>query len=278
MLVNPQRTQKGMIPMRILTIARQVPDSRSSIRVKADGSGIQTGGVKFVCDPFDEFGVEQAIRIKEARSDVEEVIALTFGPAGSDQALRLALAMGADRGIHIQGDDLPLHDEIQLARLAAQAIRIENDNGREIHLVFCGKQSTDNDASDLGPALAELLDWPHAGAITQFELADDGTSCSARRRIEGAEEALHVTLPMLATCEKGFVEPRHPSLPNIIKAKKKLVDILSASDLLTGIEPGSTMVNLAPPPPRAPCRIIEGEPAEMASTLVRLLREEAKVI
>lgn len=264
--------------MRILTIARQVPDSRSTISVKADGSGIETGGLKFVCDPFDEFGVEQAVRIKEARSDVEEIIALTFGPAGSDQALRLALAMGADRGVHIQGDDLPLHDEIQLARLAAQVINIEKDHGREVNLILCGKQSTNNDAGDLGPALAEFLDWPHAGAITQFELADDGASCSARRRVEGAEEVLQAHLPMLATCDKGLVEPRHPSLPNIIKAKKKPVDALAASELLPDSSAGSTLLNLAPPPPRPPCQMIEGEPAEMVSKLVSLLREEAKVI
>ncbi|MCP3904265.1 MAG: electron transfer flavoprotein subunit beta, partial [Planctomycetes bacterium] len=129
--------------MRILTLAMQVPDSRASIKVAADGSGIDASGLKLVCNPFDEFAVEQAVQLKEKRADVEEIVVLTAGDAGASQVLRTALAMGADRAIHLVGDDLPRHDEIAMARLLAAAIR---HTGVDADLVLCGKQTIDNDS------------------------------------------------------------------------------------------------------------------------------------
>ena len=261
--------------MRILTLAIQVPDSRSPISVEPDGSGIRKAGVKFVCNPFDEFAVEQAIQLKESRSDVSEVVALTIGPADATGTLRTALAMGADRAVHIV-DEAPLRDELALAEILAAAIGRED---RDFDLILCGKQTIDRDAGELGPALAELLDLPHVAAITKLEVADDRT-VRANRRIEGAEEIVEASLPVLLTCEKGLVEPRYPALPKLIQAKKKPLETVAVTDLpgVGALADGLSLVKLTPPPPRPACTLVDGEPADMARELVRLLREEAKVI
>ena len=262
--------------MRILTLAIQVPDSRSPISVEADGSGIRKAGVKFVCNPFDEFAVEQALQLKEGRSDVSEVVVLTVGPADAAGTLRTALAMGADRAVHVV-DEAPLRDELALAEILAAAIGRDEES---FDLILCGKQTIDRDAGELGPALAELLNLPHVGAITKLEVADDASTARTHRRIEGAEEIVEASLPVLLTCEKGLVEPRYPALPKLIQAKKKPVDTVAVADLpeVGALADGMTLVKLTPPPPRPACTMVDGEPPDMARELVRLLREEAKVI
>lgn len=262
--------------MRILTLAIQVPDSRSPISVAPDGSGIEKAGVKFVCNPFDEFAVEQAVQLKESRTDVTEIVALTIGAADATGTLRTALAMGADRAIHIV-DEVPARDELALAEILAAAIRRDEAG---FDLILCGKQTIDRDAGELGPALAELLGRPHVGAITKLELADDASTARVHRRVEGAEEIAEAALPVLLTCEKGLVEPRYPPLPMLIKAKKKPLETVATADLpgLGALADGTTLVKLSPPPPRPTCTMIDGEPSEMARELVRRLREEAKVI
>ena len=263
--------------MRILTVVKQVPDSNVTVKVTADGKGIETAGLKQVLDPFDEFSVELAVQLKEKRKDVSEVVALIVGPDKAAEALRVALAMGADRGIHVSDPALETKDELFHAAVVAAAIAKEAE---PFDLVVTGKYNIDLDAGAVGPALAEYLGWPHVGATTGLEIADDGGSFVARRRIEGAEEVLEGKLPVVLTIEKGMVEPRYPSLPNLMKAKKKPVAALCAADL--GLDPagqaGVEFVSLSPPPPRPPCKMVEGEPEEMAKELVRLLREEAKVV
>lgn len=263
--------------MRILTLAMQVPDSRAAIKVAPDSRHLETGDLKFVCNPFDEFAIEQAVRIREAGFEVEEIVVATVGPTHAVQAMRTALAIGGDRGIHIADDDLPLHDEILLAECFAEAIGRESS---PFDLILCGKQSIDNDAGELGPALAEFLGLPHVGAAVRIELAEDGGSLRAHRRIEGAEEVMQTPLPALVTCEKGLVEPRYPSLPNLMKAKQKPVTTLTASELplLNERDPAITMLRLQSPAERPPCTFIEGEPEEMARELVRRLHEEARVV
>jgi electron transfer flavoprotein beta subunit len=262
--------------MRILTLAIQVPDSRSPISVVPDGSGIDKSGVKFVCNPFDEFAVEQAVQLKESRTDVTEIVALTIGGSDATGTLRTALAMGADRAIHVI-DEEPARDELTLAEILAAAIRRDEAG---FDLILCGKQTIDRDAGELGPALAELLGLPHVGAIVKLELAADAGTAQVHRRVEGAEEIMEAALPVLLTCEKGLVEPRYPPLPMLIKAKKKPLETVTTADLpgLGAMSGGTTLVKLAPPPPRPTCTMIDGEPAEMARELVRRLREEAKVI
>ncbi len=263
--------------MRILTVTKQVPDSNAAIKVVDGGRGIDQGGLKLVLNPFDEFGVEQAVQLKEKRRDVEEVVALTLGGSKATECLRTALAMGADRGIHVCDEGIDPRDELGWARIAAAAIKRE---AKPFDLILLGKQAIDNDTGEAGPALAELLDLPHVGAVGGLEMADDGKSFVARRRVEGAEEVVECSLPALITCEKGLVEPRYPSLPNLMKAKKKPVETLSLADLggVAASTPGVELVSISPPPPRPQCKLVQGEPEEMARGLVRLLREEAKVV
>ncbi|MHC4947397.1 MAG: electron transfer flavoprotein subunit beta/FixA family protein [Planctomycetota bacterium] len=263
--------------MRILTLAMPVPDSRAAITIAPDGRGIESDGVKIVCNPFDEFAVEQAIRLREQRADVEEVVVLSVGGPDATQALRTALAMGADRAIHVHDGTLPTHDEVALAGVLAAAIR---HDGSRFDLILCGKQTIDNDAGELGPALAESLGLPHVGAAVTLDLADDATRLQAHRRIEGAEEVVQASLPALVTCDKGLVEPRLPSLPNLMKAKSKPTETLDAADLpaIAAISPGTRFVKASPLPERPPCRLLEGAQQEMAQELVRLLHEEMKVI
>jgi electron transfer flavoprotein beta subunit len=263
--------------VRILTVIKQVPDSSAAIKVVDGGAGIDTAGLKLVLNPFDEYGVEQAVQLKEKRSDVEEVVALTLGGAKASEILRTALAMGADRGIHVCEEEIDPRDELAWARIAAAAIGRDE---KGFDLILTGKQTIDNDAGEAGPALAELLDLPHVGAVGFLEVADDAQSFKARRRVEGAEEVVECALPALITCEKGLVEPRYPSLPNLMKAKKKPVEKLALADL-EGVEAstaGVSFVSIAPPPPKPPCKLVDGEPEQMAKELVRLLREEAKVV
>jgi len=263
--------------VRILTVIKQVPDSNATIKVLDGGSGIDTAGLKLVLNPFDEYGVEQAVQLKEKRSDVEEVVVLTLGGQKASEILRTALAMGADRAIHVCEEGLDPRDELAWAEVAAAAIGRDE---RGFDVILTGKQTIDNDAGEAGPALAELLDLPHVGAVGSLEFAEDGRSFKARRRVEGAEEVVQCSLPAVITCEKGLVEPRYPSLPNLMKAKRKPVDKLTLTDLagVGGATPGVSFVSIAPPPPKPPCKLVEGEPEEMARELARLLREEAKVV
>jgi electron transfer flavoprotein beta subunit len=264
--------------MKILVVVRQVPDSTTTIKIQSDGQDIERAGVKMVVNPFDEFAIEQGVLLKEKRKDVESVTALIVGSAKAAEALRTALAVGCDDGIHLEDEAFEGLDELQLAALIAAVVK---DGGYD--LILTGKQEIDLDSGQLGPALAELLDIPHVGAAVGLEMAEDGGSFTARRRVEGAEEVVQVPLPALVTGEKGLCEMRYPSLPNLMKAKKKPVKVLKAADVgdlasATGGLGGSKMHGFELPPERPPGKLIDGEPEEAAKELVRLLREEAKAI
>lgn len=263
--------------MRILTIVKQVPDSNAAIKLAADGRGIDFTGLKLVADPFDEFGVELAVQLREKRSDVTEIVALTVGPDKAAETLRIALAMGADVGVHVCDPKLESQDELYYAAAVAAAIK---KDGKGFDLIFCGKHNIDLDAGAVGPAVAEFLDLPHVGAVTSLDIAADGKKFTAKRRIEGAEEVVECDLPALLTIEKGLVEPRYPSLPNLMKAKKKPMTVLTAADLggVEALSVGARLEAITAPPPRPDCKFLEGEPSDMAKELVRLLREEAKVL
>ncbi len=264
--------------MKVLVVLRQVPDSTTNIKIRSDGEDIERTGVKMVVNPFDEFAIEQGVLLKEKRQDVESATALIVGPAKAAEALRTALAVGCDDGIHLQDEQFDNLDELQLAAVIAAAVK---DAGYD--LILTGKQEIDLDSGQLGPALAERLDWPHVGATVKLEMADDGKSFVAHRRIEGAEEIVEVPLPAVLTCDKGLCEMRYPSLPNLMKAKKKPVKTMSAGDVpdcgtIVGQVGGTTLHSFAPPPERPPGKLIDGEPEEAAKELVRLLREEAKAL
>lgn len=264
--------------MKILVLLKQVPDSTTNIKIAADGTDIDRAGVKMVLNPFAEFAIETAVQLREKRKDVEQITALISGPGTAAEALRTALAIGADDGIHIQDPEFDKLDELQASAAVAELVK---DMGFD--LVIRGKQEIDLDSGQVGPALAEALDVPHVGAVTKLDVAEDGSKLTASRRIEGADEIVEVSLPALITIEKGLVEPRYPSLPNLMKAKKKPVKAMKADELpnfaaVTGRVGGSDMYKLEPPPERPPGKVIDGEPAEAVKELVRLLREEAKVL
>jgi electron transfer flavoprotein beta subunit len=264
--------------MKILALVKYVPESTAVIKVREDGGGIETAGVKFVMNPFCEFAVEEAIRTKEAHAG-SEVTAMTVGPANHVDVLRTALAMGADHALHLADDAFANVDELTIARVMAAAIK-----DRGFDLIVGGKIAIDYDSGQIGPALAELLDIPHVSAVQNIEWASDAASMTVRRRIEGAEELVEIKLPCLITCEKGLNEPRYPSLPKMMKAKRAPVETLDAAALgfsADDLKPQACATHVgeyAPPPPRPPGRMLEGEPAAMATELVRILREEEKLI
>ncbi len=263
--------------MRILTIVKQVPDSNAAIKVTDGGKGIDQSGLKLVPDPFDEFGVELAVQLREKRGDVAEIVALTLGNEKAAEALRSALAMGADVGVHVCDPVFESRNEVFAAYVTALAVK---KDAKGFDLVLCGKHNIDLDSGAFGPALAEFLELPHIGAVQGFELAAHGKGFVARRRIEGAEEVIEGELPVLLTIEKGLVEPRYPSLPNLMKAKKKPVSVLTSKDIPgeDAKSAGTHFESFAPPQARPDCKFIDGEPEQMAKELVRLLREEAKVV
>ncbi len=264
--------------MKILVVIRQVPDSTTIIKVRPDGHDIDRTGVKMVVNPFDEFAIELAVRLRESRSDVENITVATLGPAGAAEALRTCLAIGADEALHLDDDAFQKLDELQAANVLAAATQAGG-----FQLVITGKQEIDLDSGQIGPALAEALDLPHVGAVTQFQLSADGKSFKASRRVEGAEELVEGATPAVITIEKGLVECRYPSLPNLMKAKKKPLKVVKAAEVpgladVVARAGGSKTDRFQLPPERPPGKKLEGEPAVVAKELVRLLREEAKAI
>lgn len=264
--------------MNIVVCVKQVPDTATRIKVKPETGEIDPEGIQYVVNPYDEFAVEEALQIKE-RLGKGEVLVVSQGPERAREALRTCLAMGADRGIHLKDSAFEGGDSLATSVALAAAIRRQ-----PFDLILCGRQAVDDDLAQVGASLAELLDIPHVSLVSKLELSSDGRTATVRRDVEGASEVLEIELPALLTCQKGLNEPRYPSLKGIMAAKKKPVEELSVSDL--GVDParvgtaGSKMkvLKYSSPPSRGGGKILQGEPAETAKELVRLLREEAKVI
>ena len=265
--------------MKILVVLKQVPDSTTTIKIRPDKNDIERAGVKMVVNPFDEFAIEQAVLLKEKRSDVESVTALIVGAAQASEALRTALAVGADQGIHLQDDAFGGLDDIQTAALIAAVVK---DGGYD--LVLTGKQEIDLDSrparSGFGrSSWASRTSGPRSSSpspTTESRSSPIGVSRVPKR-------LWSYLCRHLLTCEKGLCEMRYPSLPNLMKAKKKPVQALKAADVAgweakTAGVGGMKLHNFEPPPERPPGKILAGEPEEAAKELVRLLREEAKAL
>jgi electron transfer flavoprotein beta subunit len=249
--------------MKALVAVKRVVDYNVKIRVKADGSGVETANVKFSMNPFDEIAVEEAVRLKEA-GKVTEVVAVSMGPAGCQETLRTAMAIGADRGIHVL-------TESELQPLAvAKMLKILADRETP-QLIILGKQAIDDDCNQTGQMLAALLGWPQATFASKLVLGD-GTA-EVTREIDGGLERLSLTLPAVVTTDLRLNEPRYASLPNIMKAKKKPIDSLSPADLGVDVTPRLKTLKVEEPAQRkAGVRV--GSVAE----LVEKLKTEAKVI
>jgi len=189
--------------MNIVACVKQVPDTEAQIKLKADGSGIEEGGIKWVMNPYDEFGVEEALRLKEKRGG--EVTIVSVGPARAMETIRTALAMGADKGIHICDPALDSADAFATATALAAAIK-----GIPHDIIFCGQRSIDDDSAQVGAVLAELLGIPQITVVTKLEYTD--TAVKAIRPIEGAQLLIESPLPCVVTAQKGLNEPRYASL------------------------------------------------------------------
>jgi electron transfer flavoprotein beta subunit len=264
--------------MNIVCCIKQVPDTATVIKIDPEGKHIQREGITYIVSPYDEFAVEEALRIKEKLGDAT-VSVITMGPERAKEALRQCFAMGADQGYHLVDDAFDDSDTYATAKaLAAGLKKIGYD------LIICGKHAVDGDTSQVGAQIAEALDIPQVSMIMKQEISDDKQTAIVNRQLEGGEEVLEVQLPCLWTCQKGLNEPRYPTLKGIMGAKKKSITDFSAADLElspdeVGLQGSKTDVSrMYPPPPRPAGRVLEGETQEVVQELVKLLREEANVI
>lgn len=247
--------------MNIYVCIKRVPDTEA--RIKVTGAAIDPAGIKHVISPYDEFAIEAALRLKEAKG-TGEVVVVSVGNASSGEQLRSALAMGADRAVLLEGD-------VTVDGLAtAKALAAELKDAKP-DLVMLGMKGVDYDQQQVGPMLAELLDLPCITVVSELEI--EGETVVAHREIEGGVEVVEAPLPAVLTVTKGKDEPRYPSLKGIMAAKKKPLETKPAQ---TG-DSRLTVTSMTPPPDRPPGRIV-GEGVDAVPELVRLLREEAKVL
>ena len=249
--------------MKILVGIKRVVDANVKVRAKSDGSGMDLTNAKMAMNPFCEIAVEQAIRIKESESDVE-IISVSVGPKICQEQIRTALALGADRGILVETDN-------EVSPLPVAKILREIVLKEQIDLVILGKLSIDTDNNQVGQMLAALLDYPQGTFACKTELQDGKIEVS--REIDGGEQTLLLNLPAIVTTDLRLNEPRYASLPNIMKAKKKPIDVVTPEELNVDISSGLQLINVSPPEER-----LAGVKVESVAELVDKLRNEAKVI
>ena len=263
--------------MKIIVLLKRVPDTEAKILINSEGSGINEEGVKFIINTYDEYAIEEGLKLKENVGGDSTVTVVCMGPEESTEIIRTALAMGADNAIHICDAALDNPTPDMTATLLAKAIE---NNGFDI--IFCGKQGIDFDMAQTQAFLAEKLDIPQVNIISEFAISDDNKKAFLVRSIEGADEKVEADLPVIISCNKGLNEPRYASLPGIMKAKRKEIKKLTLTDLdSSGVpaEKDSTIIKWLSLPKSGECKIIEGEDfGEKVVELARLLREEAKVL
>jgi electron transfer flavoprotein beta subunit len=259
--------------MKLLVLVKQVPDTATPVKVASDARGIDVTGITWIVSPYDEFALEEALRIKEKRGQ-GEVVAVTAGPERAKEALRSCLAMGADRAIHVNDPGLEGADTLTGARVLAAVIAQEQPA-----VVLTGRQAIDDDMGAVGAQIAEMLGWPCLSWIMEEAVSEDGTRVRVGRQVEGGLEVFDVPLPCVLTAQKGINEPRYPTLKGIMGAKKKEIRDLKLGDLgMTAPARELEVVALEALPPRPPGRILTGDAKDMAHELVRALREDVKAI
>jgi len=249
--------------MKVLVPIKRVIDYNVKVRVKADNSGVELANVKMAMNPFDEIAVEQALRLKES-GGADEVVVVSIGPSQNQETIRTGLAMGADRGIHIEAS----HDiePLAVAKLLKEVVARENPG-----LVFVGKQAIDDDCNQTGQMLAALLGWAQGTFVSGIEISDD--KATVIREVDGGLEHLEISMPAVVTVDLRLNEPRYASLPNIMKAKKKPLDSLTVEELGVDVSPRLTVVKVEEPEARS-----AGIKVADVSELVNKLKNEAKVI
>jgi electron transfer flavoprotein beta subunit len=249
--------------MKILVAVKRVIDYNVQIRVKEDGSGIVTDNVKMSTNPPDDNAIEEAVKIKES-GKATEVIAVTVGEEKAQETVRKALAVGADRGIHVKVDGLI--EPLAVSKVLQKIVEKEKPD-----LVFMGKQAIDDDCNQTGQMLSALLNWPQATFASNIEIKDD--KLEVTREIDEGLETIEINTPAIVTCDLRLNEPRYASLPNIMKAKKKPIEQLNISDLGVDAVPKVELLKVEEPPQRK-----AGIKVASVAELVQKLKNEAKVL
>jgi electron transfer flavoprotein beta subunit len=264
--------------MKSCVLVTYVPDTASVIKIGSAGNRIEEADIKWIVSPYDEYAVEEAIRLKEARGG--SVTVLGFGPDRVQQGLRECLARGADAAAFVKGGDGTLGDALSIAKVLAAA----TSKLGPFEVIFAGIQGVGSDNALVGPMVAQLLGIPHVSGVVKLEIGE--SAITAHREIEGGTELVEAPLPCLITAHKGLNEPRYPSLKGIMASKKIAIQALTVAELgldeaaLSGAGAACRWVALALPPAKSAGTILKGEedPAAAARELVRLLREQAKAI
>ncbi|MFA5488144.1 MAG: electron transfer flavoprotein subunit beta/FixA family protein [Candidimonas sp.] len=249
--------------MKVLVPVKRVVDYNVKVRVKSDQSGVDIANVKMSMNPFDEIAIEEATRLKE-KGVATEVVAVSCGAAQSQETLRTAMAIGADRGMLVQTD-------VELQPLAVAKLLKALVDKEQPGLVILGKQAIDDDANQTGQMLAALLDWPQATFASKVEVAGDRVTVT--REVDGGLETLSLKLPAIVTTDLRLNEPRYVTLPNIMKAKKKQLDVVAPEDLGVDVAPRLKTLKVTEPPARS-----AGITVPDVATLVDKLKNEAKVV
>lgn len=254
--------------MKVFVGVKRVVDYAAKIRVLADKTGVDLSTVKMSLNPFCEIAVEEAIRLKESKA-AKEVVAVTVGPKSNQETLRTALAMGADRAVHINCDLRP-DQELQPLAVAKTFKALVEKEG-DVDLVLLGKQSIDGDNCATGPMLAALMNWPQCTFAANLKF--DGGKIEGERETDTGTEDITLSTPAVVTTDLRLNEPRYPTLPNIMKAKKKPIESIEATEFGIDMNPRNTVVEVNDPPVRAAGSILEN-----IDTLVDKLKNEAKVL
>ncbi len=259
--------------MNCIVCVTSVPDTASVIKIGDDGKHIDETGIKWIVSPYDEYALEEALKLTE--TDGGEVTVVTYGPARAEAALRDCLARGAHKAVHVLGGEATLGDSLTIAKVLTAVIK-----DREYDLILVGSMGVGTDNAQVGPMLAQMLDLPHVSGITSLEIADG--SLTAGREVEGGKEVVGSPMPALLTCQKGLNEPRYAALKGIMAAKRKPVEKIEVADLGIDETAGGAYAvrSLELPPEKGAGTILQGEddPAGAAGQLVQLLRNEAKAI
>ncbi len=249
--------------MKILVAVKRVVDYNVQIRVKEDGSGIVTDNVKMSTNPPDDNAIEEAVKIKET-GKAKEVIAVTVGEDKAQETVRKALAVGADRGIHIKADGII--EPLAISKILQKIVEKEKPD-----LVFMGKQAIDDDCNQTGQMLSSLLNWPQATFASKIDTKDG--KLEVTREIDEGLETIEINMPAIVTCDLRLNEPRYASLPNIMKAKKKPIEQINVTDLGIDITPKIEQIKVEEPPQRK-----AGIKVASVAELVQKLKNEAKVL
>ena len=249
--------------MKLLVPVKRVVDYNVKVRVKADGTGVETANVKMSMNPFDEIAVEEAVRLKE-KGAATEIVAVSCGPTACQEQIRTALAMGADRGILVEHDGVL--EPLAVAKLLKALVEKESPQ-----LVILGKQAIDDDMNATGQMLAALLGW--AQGTFASKVVPDGDKLTVTREVDGGLETVQLKMPAIVTTDLRLNEPRYASLPNIMKARKKPIETVKPADLGVDVTPRLTVLKVEEPPKRQ-----AGKKVGSVQELVEKLRNEAKVI